>query len=326
MSECLFTVTCNRDRWLFINQYKSVNKYLKKCKWYIIVNESDSIDYHWYQYYTHVTECFPDYPSRNYTDWVDWFENVRESTPHDIHIISLDEVLSKLSPEVQSYFLNTIKTTGYYRQILLKLLIHLFCSEEKIITLDSKNWIAKNCELSDFTHQHKKTREESSFYGTIDFAQKRWNIETPYVTANITPYILHKSTLEKFWKEFNDENTGIIYLSKINWKAAPENKILDDKKYFPSFDDQRSMMSEFHMYDIFCQKYNIHQNEVTNGNIYYMCSLESFKNKDDFLNSLIKFKDEQSPLTIAIKWYRPDEQLLFDGITEHKIVNIIVGK
>jgi hypothetical protein len=57
-----------------------------------------------------------------------------------------------------------------------------------------------------------------------------------------------------------------------------------------------------------------------------MCSLESFKNKDDFLNSLIKFKDEQSPLTIAIKWYRPDEQLLFDGITENKIVNIIVGK
>tara|TARA_Y100001954_G_scaffold233943_1_gene288240 strand:- start:590 stop:1486 length:897 start_codon:yes stop_codon:yes gene_type:complete len=274
MSQCLLTVTCDRDRWSFIHQYYSVNKYIKPCTWYIVINELEE------------------------KSWLKFFKKHKEDSPHDIKLIPLQKYLWPLHPDSQKF----IKSKpGYWRQLYCKLLIHLHCKEKRIVVLDSKNWIAKKCKLSDFPQQRLKSRDQTVFRGTIEFFQKFWKIDTPFVTDNITPYILYKKTLASMWKEFHDVDAGIGYLKN--------KKFISKKTKLPQ---QSGYLAEFFMYDIFCQKKGLHQHIVRDGKypdpeLYAWFDPSKFENKDQFINQ-VEFKNSRvPPLSITIKWYVENE-------------------
>ena len=288
MSQCLFTVTCDRDRWSFLQQYYSVNKFVKPCKWYIVVNEL------------------------NDSDWFKWFKRNKENSPHNIQIISLRRYLWPLHPDVQAYIKSQ---SGYWRQLYLKLLIHLHCKEKRIVVLDSKNWIAKECELSDFPQQAKKPKEGTVFYGTIDFFEKYWNIETPLVTNNITPHILHKTTLQRMWKEFNNENTGIMYLKNQNFMSQGPTH------------HQSGFLAEFFMYDIFCQKKGLHQDIVRDDSkdcLYAWFNPARFENKDKFIEWFVYKNLKFPPLSVTIKWYVEEEGGSLDDNHRKQLLDILM--
>lgn len=267
MSQCLFTVTCDRDRWSFLQQYYSVNKYLEPCTWYIVINELDV------------------------SKWMKWFKRNKEVSPHNIIFIPLSKYLWPLHPEVQDYIKSL---SGYWRQLYLKLLIHLHCKEKRIVVLDSKNWLIKHCELKEFPQQRLKRKENTVFYGTIDFFEKYWKIETPFVTNNITPFIFHKKSLIKMWKEFNDENTGIMYLKKQNFKSIGPTH------------HQSGFLAEFFMYDIFCQHKKLHSN--IERDVEFRCNYawfnpDRFENKNKFVEHFENEILRNDPMCITIKWY-----------------------
>lgn len=288
MSQCLFTVTCDRDRWSFLQQYYSVNKFVKPCKWYIVVNEL------------------------NDSNWFKWFKQNKENSPHNIQIISLKRYLWPLHPEVQDYIKSL---SGYWRQLYLKLLIHLHCKERRIVVLDSKNWIAKRCELSDFPQQRLKSKEQTVFYGTIDFFEKFWNIEISSVTNNITPFIFHKKTLQLMWKEFNDENTGIMYLKKQNFKSVGPTH------------HQSGFLAEFFMYDIFCQKKGFHKDIIrdkSRNNLYAWFNPARFDDKNKFIEKFQNKNLEFPPLSVTIKWYVEDEGGSLDDNHRKQLLDILM--
>jgi hypothetical protein len=288
MSQCLFTVTCDRDRWSFLQQYNSVNYFLQPCTWYIVINELDE------------------------KPWLKWFKKNRKKSPHKIVFLSLRRYLWKLHPETQRYILSL---SGYWRQLYLKLLIHLHCREKRIVVLDSKNWLAKKCELSDFPQQNKKPKDNTVFYGTIDFFEKFWNIETPWITNNITPHILHKKTLEKMWKEFRDENTGIMYLKNQNFKSIGPTH------------HQSGFLAEFFMYDIFCQKKDLHQDIIRDDSthcLYAWFSPNNFEDKDKFVEWFEYKNLKFPPLSVTIKWYVEEEGGSLDDNHRKQILDILM--
>lgn len=288
MSQCLFTVTCDRDRWSFLQQYNSVNYFLQPCTWYIVINELDE------------------------KPWLKWFKKNRKKSPHKIVFLSLRRYLWKLHPETQRHILSL---SGYWRQLYLKLLIHLHCREKRIVVLDSKNWLAKKCELSDFVQHRLKPKEDTVFYGTIDFFEKYWNIETPLVTNNITPYILHKTTLQRMWKEFNNENTGIMYLKNQNFMSQGPTH------------HQSGFLAEFFMYDIFCQKKGFHRDIIRdkrNKCDYAWFNPARFQEKEKFVQHFKNQLLQDNPLCVTIKWYVDEEGGSLDDNHRKQLLDILM--
>lgn len=288
MSQCLFTVTCNRDRWSFLQQYYSVNKYLESCTWYVVINELDV------------------------SKWMEWFKSNKAVSPHKIIFIPLSKYLSPLHSEVQDYIKSL---SGYWRQLYLKLLIHLHCKEDRIVVLDSKNWLTKHCKLTEFPQQRLKRKEDTVFYGTIDFFEKYWNIETPLVTNNITPYIFYKKTLNQMWKEFDGENTGIMFLKNQDFESIEPTH-------------QSAFLAEFFMYDIFCHYKKLHVNikrDVEINSNYEWFDPSRFENKDKFMEDFKNTISKNNSICITIKWYVKEEGGALTREQREQLINIVMN-
>jgi hypothetical protein len=172
----VLVVTCDRDRWQFLLQIRSIGKFLEPCNLCVIINEHD--------------------PQR----WLCWFKENCEQRLDRHHVkIMTREDFNDIIP-CQSL---DDKVSGWISQQIYKLLFSLKVNDPYLV-LDSKNWFIKDSKLVDF--QQRTRVGISTNPGFVNFYDRCLEqFEMPKDTMYrpiITPYAIDpaivRSMLDKF--------------------------------------------------------------------------------------------------------------------------------
>jgi len=134
----------------------------------------------------------------------------------------------------QEIYNGNIKTNGYYRQQILKLISYKVCTAENIMILDSKNFFIKPVNRETFIQNEKLLAEEEP-YNIVDinhiyFSQKKYAFDLFGISMEnqgipiITPFLIKRQTLEElentvinnFNLEFDNFFEGIDYPPNTN--------------------------------------------------------------------------------------------------------------
>ena len=117
------------------------------------------------------------------------------------------------------------------------------------------------------------------------------------------------------WKEFNNENTGIMYLKHQNFMSQGPTH------------HQSGFLAEFFMYDIFCQKKGLHQDIVRDDSkdcLYAWFNPARFENKDKFIEWFVYKNLKFPPLSVTIKWYVEEEGGSLDDNHLKQLLDILM--
>lgn len=184
----LLVVTCNRDRWQFLLQCKSIGKFLSPCKVTIIINQ---------------------YPA---VEWQEWFDNHCRIhlLKHEVCVLTYEDFLPDFS------FVLSRGIDGWVTQQILKLAFALK-TEQDYLVLDSKNWFVRSCNLNDFTKRTRKASDHNPNFNPIhqDCCQ-RWSLDTAtsYRPA-ITPYHINPDTVKRLFKDFGGIDNFMSWFVKF---------------------------------------------------------------------------------------------------------------
>lgn len=201
----LVTVTCWRDHKEMILQAESIQKFLKPCTHWVIINDLP-----------HILDDTKEF----------WYKSLPE--------FYSDHNLKILVPEW-----NTDEYCTWERQQMLKYWIYQFIKDDYLI-LDSKNFFIKDCSLEDWKNQLgcgllQDYETEGKWMETSQFYAKPFNSEIITNGYSVqTPFVFKKQVLEKiknvdkFSKKWINKHlvTGVVpseflyysYLDKENLK------------------------------------------------------------------------------------------------------------
>lgn len=176
----VLVVTCNRDRWLFLIQCKSMGKFLDPCTINIVINETHS------------------------QSWIAWFTNncKKYLANHLVTIYTHEDFFDDLD------FSIVHKTQeGWVTQQIFKLAFALKTSSEYMV-LDSKNWFVRKTNLLEIYPRLRRWKDHNyTFNKFVDSCNANFNLaeETAYRPA-ITPYKFNPDIVKKLFLTFGGVN------------------------------------------------------------------------------------------------------------------------
>ena len=216
MNSTLVVVVCDRDLWNFELLVKSMGKFMEPCRCIFIYNEDGSKMKFFKKWYAEFCEPY----LKKFLVRVlhkDYF----------FHDYSLDDQDFRLLSE------------PIYNQQLLKLFVSEIIVTEKYTVLDCKNFITRPCKLADIKQTYPENITFADHY-LLGFVlaccaklDVRFTTKKEFkLSANITPFIMHKKKVAKLIKHFDGKKNLHIWM--LNWCHEHSN------------------MAEFYLYEIFC--------------------------------------------------------------------------
>lgn len=200
----LLVVTCLRDREQFLVQAKSIHRYLNPSDITIVLNEIGDQQLNLKTWFYH--NCIQYYINHN----------LNIMFPEDFNLSIGD---------------------GYIRQQLIKLLFFQHTEKKEYCILDSKNWLSKNINLSEFRNKSRIELDPRSmdlfqdFFIDVKILLKKNSVASgDKITPIETPYVIDSMNCKQ--------------LIKDNFKT-----IGNFIKWFSSF----PRPSEFLLYDLYLQ-------------------------------------------------------------------------
>jgi hypothetical protein len=185
----ILIVTCNRDRWQFLLQCKSIGKFLAPCRVNIIINQ---------------------YPA---AEWQEWFSDQCQPhlARHEVTVLTYEDFLADFS-----FVFLSRGVDGWVTQQILKLVFAIKTKQDYLV-LDSKNWFVKPCCLLDFTRRTRKPGDHNPNFNPIhQDCCRRWNLDqlTAYRPA-ITPYFIDPVIVGKLFQDFGGIDNFLAWFLKF---------------------------------------------------------------------------------------------------------------
>lgn len=181
-------VTCDRDRWQFLLQCRSIGKFLEPCKVAIIINEFKP------------------------QSWLQWYkENCEQHLQYHQVTVSQHEDFYHLC----NFYLIP-NNNGWKSQQAFKML-HAFNTNEDYLVLDSKNWFVKPTRLQDIVPRERRWKDHNYIWNAVvDASVARFNLpeETAYRPA-ITPYRFEYNVVRNLIGSFGSVNNFLSWFMKF---------------------------------------------------------------------------------------------------------------
>lgn len=141
---------------------------------------------------------------------------------------------------IEHFDFDTTSMSGYDEQQVFKILLSLDPEFEDSIVLDSKDFLLKPADLSDFKHDQKHKIMRTSAGGVLNDMYPRvvdeLDITQPIEDAILilTPWIWGQNQLEKYWihliEKFGDWTTWNIFPTGSEWAGYYAFTFLDNNK------------------------------------------------------------------------------------------------
>jgi len=273
-SHGVFTITCNRDRWCFERQYRSMIALCLPTDWWIFVNERDT------------------------TSWHTWYERyIQPLGTGKLRVHVLDQTDLTHSDLINQY-------PGYWRQQFFKLWLAHEIDRDFVVILDSKNWLVKPWHpLMHRMPLRTEIKKDCEHFLSTEILCKQKGINSSKLFRNLMPPVAwepkHVRELLQFWGGIPDLLNDIERFYEFKNEGTKENKKLEPTN--------NKNFSEFMLYDLW-QQHNNHQDilpeEGNINSIQNICIAWDFE--DFYWEGLSNHLSESQHYWFTIKWHHYD--------------------
>ncbi len=187
MQEVLI-VTCDRDRWQFLLQCKSIGKFLEPTKVVVVINEIKP------------------------QSWLEWFQEQCQQFLQKHHITVLQR---EYFFDLFDYFY--IHTSGGWKTQQIFKMLYAYKTNESYLVLDSKNWFVKPIKLSEITpRQRRCIDQKSSWHEVFDATIIRFNLPQETACRPIfTPYKFEPGIVKDLILSFGSVTNFVSWFMKF---------------------------------------------------------------------------------------------------------------
>ncbi len=181
-------VTCDRDRWQFLLQCRSIGKFLEPCKVAIIVNEFKP------------------------QSWLQWYkENCEQHLQcHEVTVLQHEDFYHLCN------FYLIPNNNGWKSQQVFKML-YAFNTDQDYLVLDSKNWFVKPIQLSEIIPRERRWKDHNYIWDPVVTASTaRFGLpeQTLYRPA-ITPYKFEYKIVKNMIASFGSIDNFLTWFLKF---------------------------------------------------------------------------------------------------------------